>query len=105
MTAGRPDLQSSASGSGPAWRAQDQRIALRGAVYRMRLVSFPAGWLASVDTAEGPTLGCDASPYVAVSRAIEPVGGGLIDAMSIVSALCPLDEMLAASLVASREDG
>jgi hypothetical protein len=51
------------------------------------LVGFPAGWLASVDTAEGPTLGCDASPYLAVSRAVEPIGGELVGAMSIVCAL------------------
>jgi hypothetical protein len=50
-------------------------------------VRFPVGWLASVDTVEGPTLGCNASPHLAVATAIEPIGGGLIDAISIVSAL------------------
>lgn len=104
MTAGRPDLQSSASVSGPIWRAQEHRIELRGATYRLRLVRFAAGWLASVDTVEGPTLGCDTSPYLAVSRAVEPIGGGLIDAMSIVSALRPSDQILATSLVSSLED-
>lgn len=87
MTAGRPILQRSGSVSGPVWREQVHRIELGGASYRLRLVRFAAGWLASVDTVEGPTLGCDPSPYLAVSRAVEPVGGGLIDAMSIVSAM------------------
>jgi hypothetical protein len=59
---------------------------VRGASHRLRLVRFPAGWLASVDTVEGPTLGFDSSPYLAVSRAVEPLGGGLDDAMSIVAA-------------------
>lgn len=87
MTASVPDLQSKSSISGPQWHALEHRIALRGANYRLRMVRFPAAWLASVDTVDGPTLGCNASPYVAVSRAVEPIGGELIDAMAIVSAL------------------
>jgi hypothetical protein len=63
------------------------------------LVRFPAGWLASVDTVEGPTLGCNASPYLAVSRAVEPIGGGLIDAMSIVSVLRLSDQTSATSSI------
>ena len=89
MNATAPDLQPHGSASGPRWRGQEHRIELRGASYRLRLVHFSAGWLASVDTVEGPTLGCDRSPYLAVSRAVEPIGGGLIDAMSIASALRP----------------
>lgn len=104
MTARAPVLQSNGSASGPGWRVQEHRIELRGATYRLRLVRFAAGWLASVDTVEGPTLGCDTSPYLAVSRAVEPIGGGLIDAMSIVSALRPSDQILATSLVSSLED-
>ena len=83
MTATAPDLRPHGSASGPHWRGQEHRIELRGASYRLRLVRFPAGWLASVDTVEGPTLGYDRSPYLAVSRAVEPIGGGLVDAMSI----------------------
>ena len=60
---------------------------LRGASHRLRLVRFRAGWLASVDTVDGPTLGCDHSPYLAISRALEPIGGGLLDAMSIMAEL------------------
>jgi hypothetical protein len=74
-----------ATASDPPWRGQERRIELRGASYRLRLVRFPAGWLASVDTVEGPTLGYDSSPYLAVSRAVEPIGGGLDDAMAIVA--------------------
>jgi hypothetical protein len=89
VTGTTPDLHPKPSVSGPQRRALEHRMALRGATYRLRLVRFPAGWLASVDTVEGPTLGCDTSPYLAVSRALEPIGGGLIDAMSIVPALRP----------------
>jgi hypothetical protein len=87
MTAIESDLLPLGSASGPHWRGQEHRIELRGASYRLRLVRFPAGWLASVDTVEGPTLGCNESPCLAVSRAVEPIGGGLVDAMSIIAAV------------------
>jgi hypothetical protein len=86
MTTTAPDLQPRVSASRSQWRRQEHRIELRGASYRLRLVRFSAGWLASIDTVEGPTLGYDTSPYLAVSRAIEPIGGGLLDAMAIVAA-------------------
>jgi hypothetical protein len=69
------------------WHGQEHSIELSGVGYRLRLFGFAAGWLASVDTVEGPTLGCNRSPYLAVSRAVEPIGAGLDDAMSIVAAL------------------
>ena len=87
MTVTASDLQPHDAPTGPHWRGQEHRIELRGASFRLRLVRFPAGWLASVDTVEGPTLGYDSSPYLAVSRAVEPIGGGLVDAMSIVDAV------------------
>jgi len=73
MTGAAPEPQVPGRVSGRRWRAQEHRIELRGVSYRLRLVSFAAGWLASVDTVEGPTLGCDHSPYLAVSRAVEPL--------------------------------
>ena len=105
MTARAPVLQSNGSASGPGWRVQEHRIELRGARYRLRLTRFPAGWLASVDTIEGPTLGCNASPYLAASHAVEPIGGGLIDAMSIVSALRLSDQTPATSSVIPSLEG
>jgi hypothetical protein len=105
MTARAPDLPSSGPTSETGWRGQEHRIELRGATYRLRLVHFPAGWLASVDTVEGPTLGCNASPYLAVSRAVEPIGGGLIDAMSIVPTLRLMDQMSASSSVLRSPEG
>ena len=87
MTATAPDLRPHGSASGPYWRGQEHRIELRGASYRLRMVRFHASWLASVDTVEGPTLRYDSSSYLAVSRAVEPIGGGLMDAMSIVAAV------------------
>lgn len=89
MTARAPYLEASGPVSDPGWRVQERRIQLRRATYRLRMARFPAGWLASIDTVEGPTLGCNAALYLAVSRAVEPIGGGLIDAMSIVAALRP----------------
>ena len=59
-------------------------IQLRGNSYRLRLDRVGAGWLASVDTVDGPSYGFDHSPYLAVSRAIEPVGGQLMDALLVV---------------------
>jgi hypothetical protein len=79
--------QSDRAAAGRLWHGQKHSIELCGIDYRLRLFSFAAGWLASVDTVEGPTLGCDRSPYLAVSRAVEPIGGGLVDAMLIVAAL------------------
>lgn len=87
MTATTRDLTPHGSASGARWSGQEHRIEVRGASYRLRLGRFAAGWLASVQTVEGPTLGYDRSPYLAVSRAIEPIGGGLTDAMSIVAAV------------------
>ncbi len=67
----------------PLWRAYHSDIELRGRHYRLRLVEFSRGWLASIDTADGPTLGCDRSTYLAVGQAIDPVGGGTVDAIRI----------------------
>ncbi|HEY7464280.1 MAG TPA: hypothetical protein VH987_07570 [Candidatus Limnocylindria bacterium] len=59
------------------WTVTRHRLSLRGTEWSVRLARFPRGWLASVDTVEGPTLGSDASPYLALSRAFEPLGMGL----------------------------
>lgn len=99
--AAAPDLQPNASAFVSPWRVREHRFELRGTTHRLRLVHFPAGWLASVDTVEGPTLGCDPSPYLAVSRALEPIGGGVIDAMSIIPAIRPAQQMSATSSVTS----
>ena len=85
MNASVRALEAQDSASGQPWSGQEHGIEVRGASIRLRLFRFRAGWLASVDTVDGPTLGCDSSPYLAVLRAIEPVGGGLIEAMSIVA--------------------
>jgi hypothetical protein len=85
MTARALDVTSGTSGRD--WTVQEHLVELRGATYRLRMARFPDGWLVSLDTVEGPTLGFNASLYLAVSRAVEPIGGGMIDAMSIVSEL------------------
>lgn len=101
MTVSAVDLHSTQSARSPYWRSQEHRLELRGVSYRLRLVRFAAGWLASVDTVEGPTLGCNASPYLAVSGALEPIGGSLNDAMSIVAALRRAEETAPTSPVVS----
>ena len=67
-----------------AWRAEKRTIAVRGVRRPLRLVQFPGGWLASVDTESGPTLGADRSPYLAAHRALESLGIDLAEVMSLV---------------------
>ncbi len=69
----------------PAWRMRSLSVRdRRGAWTTLRLVRFAGGWLASADTLEGPTLGYDASPYLAAGRALAPLGVDLVGAMSTV---------------------
>jgi hypothetical protein len=87
MTIDARVLDRHAPASDAAWVAREHRFELRGATHRLRLLRRPDGWTASVDTVEGPTIGTDRSPYLAVSRALEPIGGQLIDAMLLVADL------------------
>lgn len=68
----------------PAWQLERRVVTVGGVRRMLRLVRFATGWLASVDTFDGPTLGADRSPYLAASRALEPLGVGLVEAMSFV---------------------
>lgn len=68
----------------PLWHAQHRTIRVGGRERSMRLVAFDRGWLASVDTESGPSLGADRSPYLAVWRALEPLGVELAEAMTLV---------------------
>jgi hypothetical protein len=56
------------------WHLESRTLHVRGEEWPMRITRFPAGWLVSIDTVRGPTLGCDASPYLALARALEPTG-------------------------------
>ncbi len=68
----------------PLWRIE-RRTFMDGGVRRpLRLVAFATGWLASADSASGPTLAADRSPLLAAWRALEPVGIDLVDAMAIL---------------------
>lgn len=69
------------------WEARRLPVTVRGETHLVRLVRFERGWLASVNAIDGPTLGHDASPYLAVRRALEPLGVGLAEALSAVSGL------------------
>jgi hypothetical protein len=71
----------------PTWQLERRFVTVRGVRRPLRLVRFDAGWLASVDTESGPTIGADRSPYLAARRALEPLGIGLVEAMTLVGSL------------------
>lgn len=70
--------------SEPAWQLERRWVEVEGARRPLRLVRFETGWLASIDTSQGPTLGADRSPFLAARRALEPLGIGLPEALAIV---------------------
>lgn len=80
LTASGPDDETGAA----AWRMRSLSVRARGEWTTLRLTRFAQGWLASADTLEGPTLGYDASPYLAARRALDPLGIGLVSAMAVV---------------------
>ena len=70
--------------AGAAWTIERRTITVGGTSRALRLARFPAGWVASVDTESGPTLGIDHSPYLAVATAMEPLDVGLAEVMALV---------------------
>ncbi|HEX6139577.1 MAG TPA: hypothetical protein VF013_03835 [Candidatus Limnocylindria bacterium] len=56
-------------------------VDVRGRAVEVRLTRVQGRWLASAQTLEGPTLGRDHSPFLAVSQALEPLGGQLMDVL------------------------
>ena len=80
-----PELDAPSSHS--TWQIERRFVTVRGVRRPMRLVRFSTGWLASVDTETGPTLAADRSPYLAARRALEPLGIGMIEAMTLVGPL------------------
>jgi hypothetical protein len=56
------------------WHLERRMLRVREEEWPMRITRFPSGWLVSIDTVRGPTLGWDASPYLALARALEPTG-------------------------------
>ena len=77
-------LEADAPSSQPAWQMERRFVTVRDVRRVLRLVRFETGWVASVDTPSGPTVGVDRSPYLAAARALEPLGVGLVDAMAVV---------------------
>ena len=67
-----------------AWRIEHRTFTDGGVQRPLRLVSFATGWLASADSAAGPTLAADRSPFLAAWRALEPLGIDLVEAIAIV---------------------
>jgi hypothetical protein len=71
----------------PTFQVERRYVTVDGVRRTLRLVRFATGWIASVDTPHGPTMGADRSPYLAARRALEPIGVGLVEAMSVVGRL------------------
>lgn len=76
-----------APSSHPTWQIERRFVTVRGVRRPLRLVRFATGWLASVDTESGPTIAADRSPYLAARRALEPLGIGMLEAMTLVGPL------------------
>ena len=70
--------------AGAAWRARSLSVRVGAEWTTLRLVRFARAWIASADTLEGPTIGLDASPYLAAQRALEPLAVPLASAMALV---------------------
>lgn len=68
-----------------SFRGEERIVLVNGVKRRLRLVEFARGWLASVDTESGPTLGADRSPYLAAWRALDPLGVELAEAMLVIA--------------------
>jgi len=73
-----------APSSEPTFQVEHRYVTVGGVRRTLRLVRFATGWVASVDTPSGPTVGVDHSPYLAARRALEPVGLDLVVAMTVV---------------------
>jgi hypothetical protein len=80
-------LDLDAPSSQPAFQVERRYLTVDGVRRVLRLVRFATGWVASVDTPSGPTVGVDRSPYLAARRALEPVGIDLVEAMTVVGRL------------------
>jgi hypothetical protein len=80
-------LEIDAPSSEPAFQVERRYVTVGGVRRTLRLVRFATGWVASVDTPSGPTVGVDRSPYLAARRALEPIGIDLVEAMSVVGKL------------------
>lgn len=71
----------------PTWWIGRRTVTVRDVPRTLRLVQFPVGWIASVDTESGPTMAVDASPHLAAARALEPLGIGMVEAMTMIRAM------------------
>lgn len=76
--------QATASPLEVPWRMVRRTVVVRSIPRSLRLVRFATGWIASADTESGPTMAVDASPHLAAARALEPLGVGMVEAMTLV---------------------
>jgi hypothetical protein len=82
-----PAIAALAPSTDQPWQLERREVTVRGVRRTLRLARFATGWIASVDTPHGPTLGVDRSPYLAARRALEPLGVGMVEAMTMVGPL------------------
>lgn len=86
------------------WEARRLPVTVRGETHLVRLVRFERGWLASANAIDGPTLGRNASPYLAVRQALEPLGVSLAEAMAAIGRI-DLDPQSAGAGTMARNSG
>jgi hypothetical protein len=79
-----PLAEHDAPSARPAFRVERRFVEVGGVRRTLRLVRFAAGWVASADGPDGPTVGVNRSPYLAARRALEPLGVDMVEAMGIV---------------------
>ena len=82
-----PALELDAPSREPLFAVHRRFVTACGVRRTLRLVEFATGWVASVDTPSGPTVGVDRSPYLAARRALEPIDVDLVTAMTLVGRL------------------
>jgi len=106
----RPVPRASAPGLDDApglatWHLEARELSVDGQPHRLRLARFASGWIASADGADGPTLGVDRSPYLAARHALEPLGVGLVEAMTAVGPVGRTDQAVEGPPATARNSG
>ena len=86
-------LQHDAPSTEPTFQIERRFVTVRGVRRPLRLVRFATGWVASVDTEAGPTVGANRSPFLAAARALEPFSVGLVEAMTLVGRIPDTSEL------------
>lgn len=65
-------------------------VSIRGRPVDVRMTRVQGLWLASAATLDGPSLGHNHSPFLAVRAALDPLGGQLVDVLAAVREIAPV---------------